>query len=524
MSGMFEPKTDKAGRKLAQTQKELKEKKKKRLTAIIIITVLVLVSAVAITINSNFIRRTLHVVRIDGTGFTAAEFEYFFHTEYSEYSEFMSQFQGMEGALPNPSRPLSEQVFNNETGETWADFITDMTLTRMAELVSLNNAAKAAGFVLSQEQLAEIDDEIAMVELQALLSGFPSGDMLLQRMFGTGMNEKTYRNIMEKVSIARHYSEYVRASFTFTPDSITGYYNEHRNELDIFNFRMLDIYIELTAEDLPDDEDDHETAINEAIAKTHEKAVEIAHGISNEADFLSAALEYNGEDFDTDSTLLRVQAGRLDINISDWMLDDARTNGETLVIDAEYGSTIVFFISRDNNEYRTTGMRQILMLREHIDPMEFPEGENDPDYIALFLQEEELLSDRAEYVLALFNAAGRTEQALIDLMEEHSDDTTEGGHYINMTKFPYQSSHIQTMRVVPEIEDWLFAGGRNVGDSELIYTEAFGYHLIYFTEFGDYFYSLIAEDRMRTRDHNEWHENLPRGTAVKTAAFILVHL
>ena len=169
-------------------------------------------------------------------------------------------------------------------------------------------------------------------------------------------------------------------------------------------------------------------------------------------------------------------------------------------------------------------MRQILISREYVNPTDFPEGEEDPGYISALEHADNALHERGELVYALFNSMGRTEQALLDLMEDHSDDTTEGGYYSNITKIHYQSPFIQTMRVVPELEDWFFTEGRTTGDSESIYTEAFGYHLVYFTGEGDIFFELIADDRLRTRDHNEWLENLTTGTPRKTAAFILVHL
>jgi len=507
MSGMFEPKTDKASRKLAQTQKDLKLKKKKRIKITIVIVVLVLVSALAITVNSSFIRRAIPVVTIDGKGFTAAEFEYFFNAEYGEYTEFLSQFQGMEGLLPDPSRNLSSQIYDHETGETWADFISGMAFNSMAELVSMYNAAKAAGFELSAEHQAEIDEEIEMIAFQAAMSGFPTGEMLLQRMFGTSMNERVYRDIMEFIATARNYSEQVRDSYVFSSDSIAAYYAENRDELDAFNYRIL--YID----NLLDDPE-----------HTYVQAVEIANNISSEEDFIEAAWTLEGEDFDPASTFFRMQGSWLDEDLGEWLRDDARAYGDVTILEIESGASVVLFLSRDDNNYRTVGMRQILISREQVDPFDFPGEEHDPDFHAALEQAETILHERADFVNGMFVAMGSTEDALLGLMEEHSDDSTPGGYYSLITRIPYQSTHIQTLRLVPEIEDWLFEDGRSIGDTELIYTPAFGYHLVYFTGWGDLFFEIIAEDRLRTRDHSEWANGLTHGVPVKNAAFILVHL
>jgi len=167
-------------------------------------------------------------------------------------------------------------------------------------------------------------------------------------------------------------------------------------------------------------------------------------------------------------------------------------------------------------------MRQILISREQIDPAEFPEGEEDPGYIEVLEKAEAEARERAELVNSLFIAAGETENALLDLMEEHSDDTTTGGEYLNISKYSYQSTHFNSMKVVPEIEEWLFDESRVIGDSELIHTADFGYHLIYFLGSGESFFELIADDRMRTRDHNEWLDGLTPGVPVRHTAFILV--
>jgi len=525
MSGMFDTKADKAGRKLEKTQKENKERRKSRVFAITVITVLVLVSAVAIVINSSFIRRTLPVYTIDGVNFSTTEFEFFYHTELMEYNNMMSQFQGLGIDMPDPGRLLSRQVRNEETGETWADSITEMALYRMTGLVSLYNAARAAGFELSEEQNEEINTEVSMVALQAMMSGFPTADSLLQQMFGNSINENTYRSILEFTAIASAYNEFVRESFSYSAQDLAGYYAENKEDLDVFAYRL--IYInpdELNIEDFETDEA-YAEAMDTAIADAHERAANIiTGGISSAEDFIATAREEYGRDDDWIADIQLRMGENLDETFRDWLMDESRIEGDIASFDNDTGSTIIYFDSRNDNSYLTTGMRQILITREFVDPEEFPLWEEDPGYIEALDRAEAEAQERAETVYNLFNQAGRTEDALIELMAEHSDDNTEGGEYTDISKFSYQSAHFQAMKVVPEIEEWLFDESRAVGDSELIYTRDFGYHLVYFTGSGAPFFELIADDRMRTRDHDEWIDGLPEGEPVRHAAFILVHI
>ncbi|MDR2571931.1 MAG: hypothetical protein LBD23_16765 [Oscillospiraceae bacterium] len=519
MSGMFEPKADKASRKLARTQKEVKEKRKKRIITITVISVLLAFSALAIISNSNFIRRTLPVLEIDGVSFTTAEFEYFFNSEYMDYANFLSQFGG---TMPDANRPLSRQIYDSSTGETWAELIVEMTFNKLTHLVTLYNAAQEAGFTLSAEQLADIDEEIEMIEFQAMINGFPSTDSFLQQMFGSSLNTRVYREIHTFITTASAYNDFIRDSFTYSSGELATFYNENNDDLDVFVYRQFTVLVEQPDED---DDADADAAWLEAINDAHFLALAIAEGIETEDEFLDAAFMYNSELYwDPDSTLRMTQGERLEFEVEDWLLDESRVIGDVTILEAEQGTHVMMFILRDDNSYRTAGMRQILISREQIDPEDFPLGVDDPDFLEAFEQAEIDLHVRAEQVESLFMAAGATEEALISLMEEHSDDTTEGGLYLDIAKFPYQSAHTWIMKVVPEIEEWLFDEDRAVGDIELIYTNNFGYHLIYFPGFGDPFFELIADDRMRTRDHNEWLNDLTPGEPQKRTAFIFVSI
>ena len=524
MSDMFETKTDKASRKLERTKKEEKARRKTRTIAITIIVVLVLVSAAAILVNSSFIRRTLPVVTIDGVDFTTTEFEFFFNSELMEYNNMMAQFQGMGIEMPDPGRPLSSQIRDEESGETWADIITEMAFTRMTNIVSLYNAAKAAGFELPYENYEEIENDISMIAVQAMMSGFPTTDSFLQQMFGNSINESTYREILEFSMLAASYGEYVRESFSYSAQEITGYYEENKDDLDVFSFRLMYINPEvLNYDDFASDEA-YEEALETATADAHERAAHImTGGIESAEDFIAAAQEESGNTADWIAEVQFRMGENLDDVFRDWLMDEERIYGDIAAFDNDTGSTIIYFVARDDNSYQTVGMKQILIIREQVDPEEFPLGEDDMGYIRAVENAEAQARERADTVYSLFDSAGRSVNALNDLIDDFSDDNTEGGEYSEIAKFSYQSSHFQAMKVVPEIEEWLFDESRVVGDSEMIRTEAFGYHLIYFTGFDAVFSELIADDRMRTRDHTEWLDGLTVGEPRKHFAFILVH-
>jgi len=525
MSGMFEQKQDKANRRLARAQKEEKSKKRTKIIAISVTTVFAILLIVSLLVNSNYIRRTLPVITIDGVNFTTAEYEYFFNMAYMDYANFMSQFEGMGDSLPDRSRPLSTQVYDHTTGETWADLISEVAYGRMVSLASLHNAAKVSGFALTAEQIAAIEEDVEMVSLEADMYGFPSVDSLLQQMYGNSMSLRVYRNILEFTSLASFYSLHVRESFEYSTQELIEYYAKNADDLDVINYRAFTVYGYYPDSEDYDSEDEFEAAAALALADAYATASSIADTIESEDDFILMAMDYELDSYsEPDSTLRMSQGASLDADTAPWLLDTTRVSGDVTAIQTSQGAAIVYFISRDDNDYQTVGMRQLLILRDSPDPEEFPDGENDPDYLEALEQAENYAWERADLVNALFAAGGKTEAVLIDLIAEHSDDTTEGGYYTDISKYPYQGTDFRAMKVVAELEDWLFDESRAVGDSELIYTSDYGYHLVYFMGLGERFSKLIADDMIRTADHDAWVESLPVGEPVKRGAYILVNI
>ena len=525
MSGMFDTKQDKTKRKQETALKEEKARKKSRIITVVVTVVFLLSVAVAVLINSNFLRRTLTVVTIDGVGFNTAEFEYYYNNEYMAIaSEFQSQ--GWEFFLPDRSRPLSVQLYDEESGQTWADIITNGALNRMTELVAVYKAAQADGFVMPEEKLAELlDSAFQMDELYAMVYGYPSVDSYLQSMYGVGMNSKIYREILEFNATVEEYAFFIHSSFSYTDNQLDEHYAEFADSLDVFTYRAFVVNYEEPEEGV----EEYGTALEEAINVARETAQAIALGIETEEDFISAAYEENMFNYPVPESTLREMQGTslddysyLDFNFSTWLREAGRVEGDVTTIDLAQGTAVVYFISREDNSYRTVGMRQILIMRESISASDYTDGELDPDYIEAMELAAEDARVRAELADSLFTDAGRTEDALIELMEEHSDDTTVGGFYENISKLNYQGITFNAMRVVPELEEWLFADGRAVGDSLLIETEAYGYHLLYFTGFGNIFAREIADDRMREADSSAWLENLTYEEPILRNAFILV--
>jgi len=535
MSGLFDKKTESANHRQARTQKEQKAKRKTRIVSISVVSALALVFLGALFVNSNFIRRTLPAVTIGGIKFSAAEFDYFYNSAFFEYNDWINQQLAdmpelVDSMLPSRDSPHSSQIYDPDTGDTWADFFSGRAMEQMSSLVQFYNTAMAAGFKITDETRDNVEYQVtgllAEGEYYSSLDpqNYPNAESYLKRLYGGSMTEGVLRKILTFVYTAVTYSEQVRDGFAFSDAEIEAYYLENRDDLDVFRYRVLLVPAETVYESDYDTDEEFAEAEEAALVYARNSAHEIAFEIFDEEGFIEAALMYDEYSYpDGPSTLAEQQGETLEPALIPWLMDEARYYGEVTTIDLDYGTAVLFYIERDDNDYYTTAMRQMLFMRETVSPAEFEYGEDDPAYTEALIEADSAARQRAEAVFDKFTFGGSTEDKLLELIEtEESDDTTEGGYYAGMTRFPYQyrSRNEFAMKVVPEIEDWLFSGYRQPGDSGLVSTEAYGYHLLYFMGYGQRFRDLIATDRLVERDFTGWTESLPEVEAKKNWAFL----
>ena len=522
MSGLFEKRADGSTRRMERNKKENKARRKRRTITVSVTAVMLVLFAASLVVNSNYIRRTLPAISIGGHSFTAVEFDYFYNNAYQEYANWVQEQFGeyedyVASLLPSSEIPLSNQVYDADTGETWADFFTERAIANMSELLKFYNAAEAAGFQIPPEGVAQIEDAITSImdEARSYVALYPnqytSPDGYLHALFGSAINERGLRNVMMFVQRAVTYSESMRTSFTFTPGELEEYYLENRDLLDIFSFRVLFVEpVYLDREDYASDEDYEEATDNE-LAVANLKAQRMADEIGSEEDFIAVAREYDADVYgDPLSTRMDQMGEELDPDFAEWLTGEEPLKfGDMKIIDYPYGSALMFFIARNDNSYFTTAMRQILLLRDELSPDSFPAGVEDPEYIDLLADIDSQAGERAKEVLGIFTSGEASEERFAELVAIYSDDNIEGGYYDRIAKFMYQSQTTYTLRVVDEIEQWLFDRERAVGDFELIRTEAYGYHIVYFMGFGERMRDIIAEDRMGSSTFLAWGESLP---------------
>jgi hypothetical protein len=531
MSGLFDNRSEKAQRREDRNKREQQAKMKTRRITIIVTVVFVLLVSTAAFINSRFVRRSPAAINIGGISFSAVEYDYYFSITYNNYTnEMISQFGDLAyafGFLPIQGQPHAAQIRDIETGETWEDFFYSATIRELSNMVQIYNSAIADGFVLEYDIRQAIDEELEMFKEYARMSG--TFESFYYENFGVlNMNESTLRRIMTFLMTVSSYRSHISDSFVFSETQKSDYYSENKDNFDNITFRIIYIEHEIDYSIEIETDEEYEEMNEAARAEAGERAAMIAESIDSEESFIVAAAEYDELLYaDPDSTLIKDYPGgwlktAAIEEVAQWLLDSARENGDCAAINTFDSTFVIFYIDRDTNQYRLTEMRQILVLREEVHYFMYTDGVDDPEYIEAFENADIKAREKAQEIVNLFEQGDATEEKLLELMSEYSDDSTEGGYYDSIPKG----------QMVSEIDSWLFSPVRRVGDYELIETEAYGYHFVYFMGHGERYSEYLAVEGiydmnreykvvsgLRENEFDAWRDTLEPVEVVRRWAF-----
>jgi hypothetical protein len=150
------------------------------------------------------------------------------------------------------------------------------------------------------------------------------------------------------------------------------------------------------------------------------------------------------------------------------------------------------FLGRETNDYNPVDFRHILIQAEDTDG----DGEYSDEEIAA-------AQTQAQDIYDQWLAGEATEDSFAQLAEEYSTDTgsnENGGLYEEV----YKDAMVQP------INDWLFAEGRQAGDTEVVSYDGSSYtgtHVLFFVGADDLTYAQYqADTALRSDDYNTWLE------------------
>ena len=516
----------------ALTEKQLaeqKESKKLKTYTITFVAVLALVIVAALVVaavngvvNSGVLQRNTDAVTIGDTTLSGADLNFFYmdtiqtdyNNWYQNYGENTQLFvQWMQGL--DITKPLDQQVQDETTGKTFADYYKDAAIEAAKNVYAIYNLAKAAGETLTEAQESELELSIESMKLYASMYGYGSPEAYLKALYGAGANIENYTNYLTVKTIATNYAQKHYEGIEITDASIATRNTESFDEFSTFDYSVF--FVDMN-EFLPcrDEEtaDDHVHSAEE-LATARKAAEEAAKALvaSGATDTLqlnaaisnSEAYKHNKDAVAADRkgyTLSQVtesqgewlkaadrKAGDLTMLAKETTTTDA-DGKETTTID---GYHIMLFLGRDDREQNLVTVRHILSS--------FTGGTTDESGNKTYSEEEKKAAkDAIEAIQKEWLANGGTEEAFDALAKEKTNDTASkanGGLFEDV--FPGQ--------MTTNFNDWCFAEERKAGDYGIVETE-YGYHLIYFvSENTETTYrEMLIEEALRKEAYTEWYE------------------
>lgn len=514
------------------TEKQLaeqKEAKKLKIMTTVFVVVLALMvcfavfTAVTKTIEGSGVREKNTVaLTIDGHEISNAELNYYFidsvNNFYSQYGAYAAIF-GLD-----TTKPLNEQVTNEETGETWADDFLNSAVETAKAVYALNDAANAAGFTLSEDQQAEIDTAISNTEINALYYyGYASLEDYLRAMYGYGADEEGFRAYVTMSYIADAYQTFYSESLTYEDADLREAEAENYNAYTSYsyNYYYLDAekFVDAGEDVSASDYTDEQLAQGLASAEDAAKALTAEDINSVEAlDAAIAALPINAEVENAASTASTdVLYSSVSATFSEWVTDSAREAGNITYIPNSTTSTdengnettttegyyVVLFNGSNDNNFGMANVRHILAA--------FEGGTYDSTTgLTTYTDEEKAAAKlEAELILKDWQSGKTTEESFAQLANEKSDDGdgTTGGLYENINP---------SSNYVTNFKNWALEG-HEVGDTGIV-ESPYGYHVMYYCGESEMTYrDYMIETDLRSADFSDWYNGMMEGVVAEQA-------
>ena len=456
-------------------------------TTLIVVCAIVVIAAVVFfsMVTGGYFASHTTAATVGSHNLTPAMVNYFYNAQVYEFKKSYGSYLGIDAAS------LSTQVYNEETGETWADLLMEQALNTAAQTYAIYDEAIANGAALTEEDQSQIDSTISSYELVATQQGYANANAYLAAGFGAGCNTKSYTEYLTVTMIAENYCQQVNDGFTYTAEDLAAEYEANPANYNTYTYRQFLIGDSLFSSET-------ELSDEEIAERKETMATEMAAAAQgDEQAFIDAAYENAAESnkdsyLDADATLRSYTGASIPEALRTWFADSARQEGDATAVEVEGTWYVVYYISYSTNDYPLPNIREI-------------------PFAATDTSDEDAMAEaksNADAALAEYEAGERTADAFISLVQKYTGNETADGLTENVT--PNSGSD--------EYNTWCFDASRAVGDAAVVETST-GYSLVFFDSYGDTYRNTLVENTLRTNAYNAWYTGLTADAAYTEQSF-----
>lgn len=544
---------EQAAEQMTQRQKQAqKEAKTLKIQSVAFIVVIVMIFGIVLGVfaaqginNSGLLQKNVTAATIGDRKLPSATLNYFYvdaiANQYSSWQNnfststdtYLKQYFNLDVTVA-----LDDQYYDEESKTTWADYFTDVAISDAQASYAIYDLAVAAKYELPEDAQEELDGWVENYEYMAEMYG-TSEDEVVKSNYGPGSSFESWKEYLEVVITAQAYAADYANSLEYDDEAIQEQEKDRENEFNAYSFASYHLsytkYPELGTtgeDDKVTYTDEQKAAALEAAKKDAESLVagleavkadpstlpEVEEGEDAylaQFDKLIAALKCNENNKSAVSTKAEDTAyADLTTNIKEWISDPERKPGDTTVIantstatDADGKETTsvngyyaLYFTGSNDNSRPLANVRHLLV--------QFEGGTTDSDGNTTYTDEQKAAAKKeAEELLATWEE-NPTQENFIELVKEHSDDTSaeDGGLFEDISP---DSGYVE------EFLAWSLDDSRKAGDTGIIETE-FGYHIMYYVEDDEMTYrDLLISNELKEADYTKWYEDAVKAITVE---------
>ncbi|MGX8692529.1 MAG: peptidylprolyl isomerase [Clostridia bacterium] len=479
----------------AQKERDEKKAKEKRTFTICVAFVAVLVvAAILLNVipaikNKQELRRYTEgtAVTIGDRSYSPAEIKYLYANQFQNFANsYYATLFGLDtskGASGLGSVAYNGPEMEGKSYASWRDYFLDSVYTQLGQIQTMLGYARENGITLSDEEKAQVEENISTFETYAKTYGYPNVDQFLEINLGKGLTLDTIRGLEQDSALANKAYTAYQESLSFTDGELDEEYASFNGNYDTYSYAYYQVKPEAA-----EGEEPSELAIAEAKASADAIIASYQDGYDVE-DLYERLNGYIEEELGGSATRNDDMNGSyLSGAYADWVKDAARQPGDITRIEDGNDQYVVLFLGHKDAAYPTVNVRHILIQAE--------KGEDGT------WSEEALAAAKAEAerILAEYEAGARTEESFAALAEQYSTDEgskANGGLYENVAKG----------QMVQEFNDFCFAEGRRSGDTGIVYGtngQYAGYHVMYYVGEGELYSELLARNSLTEKAIESW--------------------
>ncbi len=508
-------------------QKEQSEAKKLKIYTISFITAMALVVCIALGVlavravnNSGVIQKNTIAATIGDKQLNSVELSYYYsdavneyynqwYSQYSTYTDTYLQLMGLD-----TTKPLDKQIYDEESGQTWAEFFVETAIADAKHDYALYELAVKEGFKLPEDEQTSLNNMVNNLETYAMLYGYSNADQYLRASYGYGSEADSYKAYVERSTIADAYYQAHHDSLTYDDAAIREYEKDKVNKYNSYTYTYSYLsYTDFREGGTKDDKGQvtYSDAENEAARAALKAAAEMMATATTVDELKEKAKEVKVNEnsevaVNEEKDLLHTS---INTALSDWLAAAERKEGDIAAVpntsttkDADgkevtvtNGYYVVIFHNKNDNSDKMSNVRHLLV--------KFKGGTKDDETGETVYSDAEKAEakTKAEGFYKTWKEGAATEDSFIELVKKNSDDGSkeDGGLF--------EDIHPDS-QYVPSFLNWSIDPNRKTGDTEVIESE-FGYHIMYYVGDDDMTYrDYMISNELRDADQEKWYEGV----------------